>query len=202
MNNKILIKQAENQVRQQLIGGLMLMVVGLMIFNTFIGFPTWVKADTDITNLSFNITGGSFTVVNAPTSIAFPAHSYGQSAENTGNTEIDGLTVIDYRGNAVAWTVALNSNALTDTGNAAITILANRMNAYAEAGTISNIENGVTTRTKKGTNGTLNDGGITLLNGSTQAAGVFQYDNGKINLTVWATDSAGTYAAVATYTLS
>ncbi|MBU1092073.1 hypothetical protein KJ836_00070, partial [Patescibacteria group bacterium] len=82
------------------------------------------------------------------------------------------------------------------------TIGADRMNAYAEAGMISNIENGDTTYTSNWTNGTLNDGGITLLNGSTQANGIFQYDNGKINLTVWSTDASGTYQAILTYTLS
>jgi len=202
MNNKILIKKAENQVRQQLIGGLMLMVAGLMIINTFVGLPKWAKADSDVTNLTFNITAGSFTIVNVPNSMAFPTQPYGTANVITGNQEMDGVTVTDYRGNAQAWTVAINSNALTDTTDANFTLGANRMNAYAEAGIISNIENGTTAYTSVGTNGLLNDGGITLLNGSTQANGIFQYDNGKINLAVWSTDASGTYQAVLTYTLS
>ncbi|MFH1856277.1 MAG: hypothetical protein ABH836_03475 [Candidatus Omnitrophota bacterium] len=201
MNNKILIKKAENQVRQQLIGGLMLMVAGLMIINTFVGLPKWTKA-ADVTNLTFNITAGAFTIVNVPNSMAFPSQPYATANVITGNEEMDGVTVTDYRGNAQTWTVALNSNSLTDTTDANFTISANRMNAYAETGTISNIQNGTTTYTSVGTNGLLNDGGITLLNGSTQASGIFQYDNGKINLTVWSTDASGTYQAVLTYTLS
>jgi len=202
MNNKILIKKAENQVRQQLIGGLMLIVAGLMLINTFVGFPKWAKADSDVTNLTFNITAGSFTIVNVPNSMTFPAQAYGTATEITGNEEMDGVTVTDYRGNAMNWTVALNSNDLTDKTDSNFTIGADRMNAYAEAGMISNIENGDTTYTSNWTNGTLNDGGITLLNGSTQANGIFQYDNGKINLTVWSTDASGTYQAILTYTLS
>lgn len=202
MNNRILIKQAENQVKQQLIGGLVLLTTGLMLINTFIGFPKWASAVTDITNLTFNVTGGSLAISNAPVSMAFPTHSFGYSGQNAGNEDIDGLTINDYRGTSTAWTVALNSNGLTDTSNSNLVILANKLNAYAEAGIISNVENGDTTRTAKGTNGTLNNAGITLLNGSTQALGVFQYDNGKVNLTLGGTESTGTYAGILTYTLT
>jgi len=201
MNKRVLIKQAENQVKQQMIGGLVLLATGLMLINTFVGFPKWVSAD-DITNITFNVTAGSLTISNAPESMVFPTHAFGYSGENTANNEIDGLTINDYRGNSTAWTVALNSNGLTDTADSNLTISANKLNCYAENGIISNVENGATIRTAVGTNGTLNDAGITLLNGSTQASGVFQYDNGAVNLTLGGTEATGTYEGILTYTLS
>ena len=201
VSKQTILHRAENQVKQQMIGGLVLLTTGLMLINTFVGFPKWASG-ADVTNITFNVTAGALSISNAPNSMAFPTHSYGYSGQNAGNEDIDGLTINDYRGNSTAWTVALNSNGLTDTSNAAITISANKLNAYAEAGIISNVENGATIRTAKGTNGTLNGAGITLLNGSTQASGVFQYDNGKVNLTLGGTESTATYAGILTYTLT
>ena len=189
-----ILHRAENQVRQQLFGGILLAVAGLMIMTTL----GWVKAD-DITNLTFNVTAGSFTIVNVPNSMAFASQAYGTANNILGNEEIDGATVTDYRGNSTAWTVAVNANTLTSGSD---TILPNKLNAYAENGVVSNVENGLTNKVAKGTNGTLNNAGITLINGSTQASGIFQYDNGVVRLTVGTTQAAGTYGAIMVYTLS
>jgi len=49
-----ILHRAENQVRQQLFGGILLAVAGLMIMTTL----GWVRADADQTNLTFNVTAG------------------------------------------------------------------------------------------------------------------------------------------------
>lgn len=190
-----ILNKAENQVRQQLFGGILLAVAGLMIMTTL----GWVNAAATNTNMTFNITSGAFTIVNAPESMAFASQSFGTPANILGNEEVDGLTIRDYRGNAQPWTVAMSANNFDAGGNI---INANRLNGYASNGAITNVENGDTNRTAKGSSGFLNNTGITLLNGSTQASGVFRYDNGVVRLTVDGTEIVGTYGAILTYTLT
>ncbi|MFA5967590.1 MAG: hypothetical protein WC805_03745 [Patescibacteria group bacterium] len=188
-----ILNRAENQVRQQLFGGILLAVAGLMIMTTF----GLVKAVGDVTNLSFNVTAGSFTLENAPLAINFASQAFGIGNNITGDTEIDGLVATDYRGNSQAWGVTINSSNFTGDE-----IAASALNCYAEAGIISNLQNADTNQVAKGTNGTLDRTGITLFNGSTAASGRFNYDNGFINLTVDGTDPAGAYTATLVYTLA
>ena len=190
-----ILHRAENQVRQQLFGGILLAVAGLMIMTTF----GLVKAVGDLTNMTFNVTAGAFTLVNAPISMAFASQAYGTANNITGNEQIDGLVATDYRGNATAWTVTVNAN---DFNEGTYNIPASQLNCYAEEGDITNLENGDVTKVAVGTNGTLNDGGITLFNGSTAASGKFTYDNGFINLVVDGTDNSGDYGATLVYTLA
>lgn len=190
-----ILNKAENQVRQQLFGGLLLAVAGLMIMTTL----GWVRAVDDLTNLTFNVTGGNFSIVNAPNSMAFASQVFGVNNNILGNENITGLTVKDYRGTYSCWVVAVNANNFTAGTNI---ILANKLNAYAANGAITNVESGDTNYTAKGTSGFLNNAGITLLNGSTQASGVFRYDNGLIRLTINGAEAVGDYTTVSIYTLS
>lgn len=201
MNNKVLIKKAENQVRQQLVGGLMLMVVGLMIINTFVGFPSLVKAaNTDVLNLSFVVTAGTFSIDNVTTSIAFASQGYGVANNVVGNSNIDTLAVTDYRGSSTAWSVVVNANDFSDGTNI---ISATGLKVWPQNGVVTNVENAVTTRVGRGTNNTAISGaGTGLINGANNASGIFRYDNGVLRLTLSGTEAAGTYGATATFTLS
>lgn len=195
VSKQIILHRAENQVRQQLFGGILLAVAGLMVMTTF----GLVKAVGDLTNMTFNVTAGGFTLVNAPNSMAFPSLPFGTAANNSADQEIDGLTATDYRGSATAWTVSANANNFKAGTN---DIPASKLNLYAELGAFTNVENADTNQVANGTNGTLNGSGITLFNGSAAASGVFQYDNGKVNLVINGTEITGDYAATLVYTLA
>lgn len=190
----VLLHRIENQVRQRLFGITTLLVLGLMLANSF-GI---IRAQTsDQTNLSFNVTAGSFYIMNAPNAINFAAQSFGTGNNITGVPEIDSVAVKDYRGNAQAWTVACNGN------NFDASLPANDINLFSNAGTVINVENGDVTRVAVGAGtGNLTGSGATLFNGSTQASGVFRYDNGFLNLHVDGNEGAGTYTAIMVYTLS
>ncbi|MFA5270352.1 MAG: WxL domain-containing protein [Patescibacteria group bacterium] len=191
---KSILKKAENQVRQQLFGGLALVVAALMIANVL----GWVQAATDVTNLTFNVTAGSFSIDNVPNAIAFPDIAFGVDNSNVvGTPEIDGVAITDYRGNATAWTVAVSANDFSDGTN---TIPADQLSV--KNGTKRNIDNCDTNRLALGSNGTLNDTGTTIINGSTQASGISGFDNGFLSLNVLGSENAGTYGAVVTYTLT
>ena len=195
MDNTIL-KKAENQVRQQLFGGLALLVAALMIGNT-LGV---VWADTDLTNVSFNVNAGAFTIVNAPEGVNFPMMNYGESnSAHVGDTETDGVEITDLRGSGTEWNVAVSANNMQAGTNI---ISASRLK-ITNNGTIRNISAGDTNRVAlMSGDGPLNDGGSTILNGSTQASGAFGYDNSEFLLNVTGTDAAGVYTGIATFTLT
>ncbi len=193
VTKQTILNRAENQVRQQLFGGILLAVAGLMIMTTFGG----VYSAVTNTNMTFNVTAGAFTLVNSPASMAFASQAFGVGNNITGNEQIDGLVATDYRGNSAVWGVAATASNFTGDE-----ILASALNLYAEAGIISNLQNADTNQVAVGTNGTLDGAGITLFNGSTAASGRFNYDNGFVNLTVDGTDPTGDYTAILTFTLS
>ncbi|MBU1083098.1 hypothetical protein KKE14_01530 [Patescibacteria group bacterium] len=192
---KAILYRIENQVRQRLFGAVTLLVLGLMLVNSF----SFVRAQTsDITNLSFNITAGDFYIMNAPVAINFASQAFGVGNNITGDTEIDSVAVKDYRGNNNVWDVTAAANNFLD-GN----LMADDINMFANAGTIANVENGDLNRVAVGGGtGNLGGAGSTLFNGSTQASGVFRYDNGFLNLRVDGDEPAGTYTATMTYTLA
>ncbi|OGB74395.1 hypothetical protein A2V68_01620 [candidate division Kazan bacterium RBG_13_50_9] len=194
--NKTIIRRAESQIRQQLFGMLALAVVGLMVMNSF---GLLVRGAADNTNMTFNVSSGTFSIENAPESIAFPAQSFGAANNITGNEEIDNVDITDYRGTATAWEVVTNANNLTNGTNI---ISAYRLSLYATGATASNVANFDTNRVNVGSTGSLGGAGVTLINGSTQASGVVELDNALVNLYFSATDQAGNYAAVLLYTLS
>ncbi|MEA1909720.1 MAG: hypothetical protein U9M89_01690 [Patescibacteria group bacterium] len=191
-----ILGKLENKVRQQIFGGVSVALITLMFVLTF-GFTTFAD---DTTNLSFNITAGSFTIENAPESMAFATHAYGVSNDVLANEELDDIAITDYRGNAQAWSVAMNANNLQSGSDHIDT--ASALNGYVSNGDMTNVENADTNRTAVGSDGFLDGAGVTLINGSTQASGIFRYDNGVIRLTVDGSEAAGEYGAVVTYTLS
>lgn len=195
---KIIIKKIENQVRQQLFGTLMLIVAGLMLINSF----GLVHADEDTTDITFNVTEGGFSIVNVPTDMAFASHVYGVANNIIGNEWVNGPTVTDYRGSGTAWSVAVATNNFEEGGGNIID--ADQLTLYQDTeGVLYNIENSATNAyIAIGSNGTLNDAGATLMNGSTQASGIVQFDNGFVNLIVDGTEPQGDYGAIMTFTLS
>ena len=194
---KIIIRKIENQIRQHLFGTLMLVVAGLMLINSF----GLVHADADLTNLTFNVTEGGFTIVNVPESMAFASQTAGTITQITGNEEVDGPTVTDYRGTGTAWSVAVAANNFAEGGGTIID--ADQLTLYQDtAGVLTSIENCTTAYIQIGTNGTLNDTGATLMNGSTQASGIVQFDNGFVNLTLDGSENQGDYGAIMTFTLA
>jgi len=193
MNNTIL-KKAENRVRQQLFGGLTVLVAGLMVAN----ISGLVKAATDLTNISFTVNAGAFSIDNAPTAISFPQMNYGESnAAHLATPEIDNMAITDYRGSSNSWSVAAAANNLQ-----AGTNQINADKISVKNGTRRNLENLDTNRVAVGSNGTLNGNGTTIVNGSTQASGITGFDNAALTLNVGGTEPAGAYSAVVTYTLS
>lgn len=194
---KIVIRKIENQIRQQLFGTLMLVVAGLMLVNSF----GLVYADTDDTDLTFNVTEGGFAIVNVPASMAFASQVAGTITNIIGNEEVDGPTVTDYRGTSTAWSVAVAANNFEEPGGNIID--ADQLTLYQDtAGVLTSIENCTTSYILIGANGTLNDAGATLMNGSTQASGIVQFDDGFVNLTLDGTENQGDYGAVMTFTLA
>lgn len=199
MVEKLIVKRAEARVRQSLFGGFILVAALLMVMNSF-GFIGWIQAATQTTaDVAFNITGGSFALDNGPTQINFADQSYGTSGNFAGDSPVSNLQVTDYRGNAASWDVAASAANLSDGTNE---IDADRMTLYTTSATLYNVENSTTTFTAVGATGTLNDTGMTLLNGSTQASGIIQFDAGSVSLEVWATDLAGTYTTTVYFTLT
>jgi hypothetical protein len=197
--DKIILKKAENQVRQQLFGGLALLVAALMVGN--ITGTIRAADNVDVTNLSFNVTTGAFTLVNAPVKVNFPAMNFGESnSAHVSNENMDGVEITDYRGSATAWEVVANASEMNN-GGAAV-IAATRLK-IDNNGTARNITAGDTNRVAVlAADGPLNDGGSTIINGSTQASGVFGYDNAQFLLNVTGSDVAASYVGVVTFTLS
>ena len=195
--DKTILKKAENQVRQQLFGGLALLVAALMVFN-IAGF---VQAVGDNTNLSFNVTTGAFTLVNAAVAVNFPAMNFGESnAAHVSTENMDGMEITDYRGSYTAWAVVANATEMNNGGATAIP--ANRLK-IDNNGTSRNITNADTNRVAVlVADGPLNDGGVTIINGSTQASGVFGYDNAQFLLNVTGTEAAVDYTGMVVFTLS
>ncbi|MBN2585271.1 WxL domain-containing protein [Patescibacteria group bacterium] len=192
--DKTILKKAENQVRQQLFGGLALLVAALMVAN----ISGLVRAETDVTNITFNVNAGSFSIDNVPTAMTFPLMNFGESnSAHVAAPEMDGMAITDYRGNATAWSVAVTANNLvsgTDEISSAMISIAN--------GDVQNIENLDTNYVAVGSNGTLDGAGTTLVNGSTQASGITGCDNAALTLNIEGTEAAGAYGAIVTYTLS
>ncbi len=197
MKNTI-IQKIENQIRQQLFGTLMLVVAGLMLINSF----GLIHAQTDLTNLTFNVTEGGFTIANVPTTMEFASQVYGVAANVTGNEWVNGPQVTDYRGSGTAWSVAVATNNFQESGGNIID--ADKLTLYQDTeGVLYNVENSATNAyIAIGSNGTLNDTGATLINGSTQASGIVQFDNGFVNLVVSDSVAQGDYGAIMTFTLS
>jgi len=198
MKNTI-IQKAENRLRQQLFGTLVLVVTGLMLLNSF----GLVKAVDNQTNLTFNVTAGTFSIVNTPAAIAFASQAFGVANNITGNEEIDGPTVTDYRGNSQAWTVTVNANDFDAGGNI---IYANKLSVYpnvpANNSHFTNVENFDIDQVTFGSAGNIANAGVTLFNASTSGSGIVQYDNGFLNLVISGSETQGDYSAIMFYTLA
>lgn len=193
--DKTILKKAENQVRQQLFGGLALLVAALMVAN----ISGLVKAvSSDVTNVTFNVNAGAFSIDNVPTAITFPLMNFGESnAAHVATPEVDDMAITDYRGSATAWSVAVTANNLQAGTNE---IASSKISI--KNGTKRNIQNLDTNRVAIGSNGTLNGDGTTLVNGSTQASGITGFDNAALTLNVSGSEVAGAYGAIVTYTLT
>jgi hypothetical protein len=196
MEKTVLVK-IENKVRQQLFGMISLAVAGLMILNS-LGISTYGALDT--TDLSFNVTGGALTIGNAPATMNFTNQAFGSSSANLKSNEfINGLYVSDYRGSYTAWVTAVNANNLQSGSDI---IEANKLTVYQNAGTLTNLQNCTTTYIALGATDTLEGSGATLMNGSTQASGIVQFDNGYVNLLYSSTIATGTYTGVLVFTVT
>lgn len=113
--------------------------------------------------------------------------------------DLDGVKVTDYRGNVQAWGVVVNAANLVNGSNE---IGANKLTLFANQIAFYNVENFTTTYMNRGQNGTLNSTGFSMVNGSTQASGIVQFDNGFVNFLYNGTDPAGTYTSILYLTLS
>lgn len=197
--DSLIIKRAEQKIRQKLFGGIVLFVTLLMLANTF----GWVKAGTTMdANVTFNITSGTFSIANGPTQVRFGSNSYGYSGQVSATDKANTVAVTDYRGTSADWSVAVNANDLSDGSH---TIYANKIKLYQDVpetgGHLTNVENCTTSRITLGTNGNIANNGVTLMNTSS-SPGIVRYDNGYFNLTLGGAESAGIYGAKIIFTLS
>jgi lipopolysaccharide export LptBFGC system permease protein LptF len=200
MNNKVLIKKAENQVRQQLFGGVVLGVLGLMLAVTFGNINIKVKAADNAVNLTFNVTAGAFTLASLTTDIAWPSVTYNTvNATHGANAGLDNIVVTDHRGNATAWTLTAAANnfaaGTNDISKAQITL-------HIANGTITNDEGDFNFVTK-GANANLASA-RNVMSGNASATGIYNYDlpNTGVRLNVVGNEAAGDYTAVLTLTLT
>lgn len=193
----LIIKRAEQRVRQLLFGGVALSVALIMILNN-LGLLALGANQVEI-NVTVGIESGTFTISNGPTGISFTNQTYGVGNNVTGNVDIDNVAVTDYRGTSDAWSVAANANNLSDGTN---TIYANKLTLYQDVrGTLTNVQNSTTSRVLLGSNGNIANAGVTLMNTSS-SPGIIRFDNGFVNFLYTGTDPAGTYGAKIFLTLS
>lgn len=194
--DKIIIKRVENLIKQQLFGGFLLMMTGIMIMNS-LGYIDLVQAgNQNDTNISINITSGTFSVDNAPAQMNFAEQTYPTTNHVLCNQEFDNIAVTDYRGTDTAWTLTINATSLN---GATYNILATKMtidntNAVVAGATNSHVN--------IGPNSTLNNGGATMINGTTQASGINTYSNGELYLNLDGSPSADIYTGTIYYTLA
>jgi len=197
ISKQTILNRVENQVRQQLFGSVMFAVLGLMLAVNF----GWLKvraANNDVTNLTFNVTTGAFTIAGAPDAMAFPDIVYGVSnTDHLATTNVTNVLVTDHRGTGTAWNATVASTNLT----AGTNVIDNgHINFRIATGTITN-EEGDLNFVTKGTNGLLNDD-LTLMSGNTAAAGIFNYSQGPLSLNVAGTEPTGNYTGTITFTLA
>lgn len=193
--DSLIIKRAERKARQSIFGGVLLLVTVLMLVNTF----GWVWGAVTNANVTFNIDAGSFTISNGPTEVRFGNISFGQSGNIKSANEVDDMQVTDYRGNAQAWGVVVNAANLTAGSNELNT---DKIALFANQIIFTNVESFTTSYMNRGANGAINGTGFSMVNGSTQASGIVQFDNGFFNLTHNGSEVAGTYTGVIQFTLS
>jgi hypothetical protein len=195
--NSLIIKRAEHKVRQQIFGGVVMFVCALMVLNTFnlLGALAGNTINADVT---FNITSGDMQLTNGPVGVTFGSNSYGASGTIQSANKASNVVAQDYRGTGTAWVVSVNANDLSDGTN---TIYANKLTIYQSGGTLTNIQNCTTSRIGLGATDSLESSGATLMNGSTQASGIVQYDNGYFNLTLGGAESAGVYGGKIIFTI-
>lgn len=198
--DSLIIKRAEQRIRQQVFGGVVMFVCALMILNTFNLLKVEVFAGNSLNaDVTFNITSGTLALTNGPTAIAFGSNAFGATGNIRSANEADNVVAQDYRGTYTAWSVSVVSTDLNSSGSL---IYANKIKLYQDtAGVLTNIQNCDTNQVAKGANGTLNGTGVTLMNGSTNASGIVQFDNGYFNLTLGGAEAAGTYTGKITFTL-
>ena len=193
--DSLIIKRAEQKIRQNIFGGVLLLVTVLMLANTF----GWVWEAVTNANVTFNIDAGSFSIDNGPSAVRFGNQNFGASGNVKSADEVDNQRVTDYRGNAQAWGVVVNAANLTAGSNE---IDSNKIALFANQITFSNVQNFTTSRMNRGANGTLNGSGFSMVNGSTQASGIVQFDDGFFNLTYTGAEAAGSYTGVIKFTLT
>ena len=193
--DKIIIKRAEDLVKQQLFGGFMLVMAVVMVANS-LGYIDFVQAgNVNNTNMSINITSGGLAVDNAPDQMDFATQTYPSTNYVECNEEFNNIAVTDQRGTDTAWDLAINATSLT---GSTYNILADKL-------TIENNDAVVLGTTNAniviGPNSTLNDGGATMMNGTTQASGINTYWNGKLFLNLDGTPGTDDYTGTIYYTV-
>jgi len=197
MNNKVLIKQAENQVRQQLFSSVVLAVMGLMLLVTF---GHIVKAADNTVDLTFNVTAGAFTLASGTTAIAWPSVTYGTSnTAHQANNGLDNIVVTDHRGSSTAWALTVASTNLTAGSN---DISKGLITLHIANGTITNDEGDIGNVTK-GANANLASA-RNVMDGDTGAEGIYNYDLPAtgVRLNIAGTEATGDYTATLTLTLT
>ena len=193
--DKVIIKRAENLIKEQLFGGFIIVATVVMIMNS-LGYVNLVQAgNQNNTNLSINITSGTFSVDNAEAQMNFTDQTYPTTNYVECNQEFDNIAVTDQRGTDTAWVLSVNSTSMT---GGTYNILSTKLHIENNAATvIGTTHNHVTI----GANSTLDGAGGTMMNGTTQASGINTYHNGKLFLNLDGSPSADDYTGTIHYTL-
>jgi len=187
------INQEIEIIKKQIVSVLILFFMFVMIFSTV---NVGLAVNTANTNLAQNILAGSLDMT-APAQLNFTDVSLNGSQQYS-NTNLNGVNVVDYRGGAgTGWNLTVYANNLV-AGSNNINILA-RLNVAP--GQVTSDKNAAA-----GSNFMMPINSATaavLMNASSSnGTGVSNITNSLFKLNVAASDVAGTYTAVMTFTVS
>ncbi len=131
-SNDLVLHKVQAKVTQQIYGGLILLVVGLMWFNSQAGVFAGLTNNID-TNIG--VTAGALSLSNGDIALAFAAVGVGSGA--TGNNVLSNHVVSDLRGAANSyWSVRVNASNMNSGTNS---ILASTIKVHPGNATISNV---------------------------------------------------------------
>lgn len=195
-SNDLVLRKVQAKVTQQIYGGLILLVVGLMWFNSQAGVFAGLTNTID-TNIV--ITAGTLALLNGDTALQFEDVAVGGG---TASNVLDNHVVSDLRGAANSyWSVRVNGSNLNSGGDAN-TILASTIKVYPGNATITNVATWDGTKIGIGEGNDVEIGTLRNIFNSTYNAPMTVRINGlRFDVPVPGTIPAGTYSGTFLLTL-
>ena len=187
------INQEIKIIEKQIVSALILVFMFVMIFSTV---NVGLAANTGATNLAQNILAGSLDMT-APGNLNFTNVTLNGSQQYS-NTNLNGVNVVDYRGEpGTGWNLTVYANNLV-AGSNNISITA-RLNVAP--GQVTSDKNAAAGSNFMMPN-TSGSAAVMMNASSSNGTGVSNITNSLFKLNIASGDSAGTYTAVMTFTVS